>query len=166
MNEVTDRLSGANVETHSFVCRLLLLAVFVAVASTTIATPPARDKIGASFSIISQDGTTAVAITIRPDSQFDVVSVEGGSGVAALEPPCAFHNVSPGQTYSCHVNLTQKASEPSSTINVVAEIRSKKANRSRLEVAHFTVANKAFVRANRAENTKPPSLMRSSAESK
>jgi hypothetical protein len=105
------------------------------------------------------------AITIKPGSPFDVVSVEGGSGVDALKPPCSFHNVVPGQAYSRRIDVTQKSSEPSSTINVVAQTQSKKTKQVRLEVAHFTIANKSFVRASSAERAKP-SLIRSSAQSR
>jgi hypothetical protein len=118
----------------------------LAVTAMAFASTATNNELGVKFKSVAAGATTTVEIRLAPRRAFDSVTVEAASGVATLNPPCAFSNVAPGGTYSCRVELTGKTTDPTMTVNVVAQHAA--ANQLlETETHHFSVKNAAFVRS-------------------
>ena len=125
------------------VCWMLGLAIIT--TTSAFASPPSRNNLGAKFTVLSKGVSSTVQITLRPKTSFDTVTVEAGSGATGITPPCTFADVVRGGTYECSVQVTQKASEASLTLNVVGQRVVNTAKPKLVEVSHFTLLNEAFV---------------------
>jgi hypothetical protein len=137
-------------------------ALALLAATLVAATPPARNELGTSFSVISRGPTSTIEIRLSPRRSFERVDVEAGSGVASLSPPCSFPNVTGGGSYVCRVDVTAKASDPAMTVNVVGHHAGEAGRPGHFEIRHFTLINPAYVRSKSKPASKPvPGLVSS-----
>ena len=141
---------------------VLAMGFSAMISALTWASQPTRNSVGASFSVVSLSSTSTVEIRLRPKAAFDTVTVEAGSGVASLNPPCSFHSVVPDGSYACRVDVTHKASDASLTINVVARVTGDPARPARIEISHFTLANSTYIRPKTGTKATHKPLLQSS----
>jgi hypothetical protein len=130
-------------------------ALALLTASWVAATPPVRNDLGTTFSVVSRGPTSTIEIRLSPRRSFERVDVEAGSGVASLSPPCSFPNVTGGGSYVCRIDVTAKASDPAMTVNVVGHHAGEAGRPGHFEVRHFTLINPAYVRSNSKPASKP-----------
>jgi hypothetical protein len=130
-------------------------ALALLAASWVAATPPARNDLGTTFSVISRGPTSTIEIRLSPRRSFDRVDVEAGSGVASLSPPCSFSNVVVDGSYLCRIDATAKASDAAMTVNVVGHRAGEAGKPGHFEVGHFTLINPAYVRSKSKPASKP-----------
>jgi hypothetical protein len=141
-------------------------ALTLLTATWVAATPPARNELGTTFSVISRGPTSTIEIRLNPRQNFERVEVEAGSGVASMSPPCSFPNVTGGGSYVCRVEVTAKASDPAMTLNVVGHHAGAAGRPGHFEVRHFTLINPAYVRSKSKPASKPvPGLVSSPGSS-
>ena len=142
--------------------RVISLGLGVVVAATAWATPPSRNSVGVTFNVVSLSTTSTVEIRLKPKAAFEVVSVEGGSGVLSMNSSCSFRSVVPGGSYVCRVDVTQKPSEASQTISVVARNSADPGKPAVVEVNHLTLLNASYERPKIGVKAARKALLRSS----
>jgi hypothetical protein len=120
----------------------VLLATSAAMASV-----PNSNQLGVKFKVLKAGPNVTVEIRMMPRRDFDSVTVEAASGVAALTTTCAFTNVAvaAGGTYVCQVNFTGKPTAAAMTFNVIAHREVPGGGVPVMEVHHLSVKNSGFV---------------------
>jgi hypothetical protein len=113
---------------------------------TAGASVPTSNELGVRFKVLKTGSTATIEIRITPRREFDSVAVEAASGVASLNPSCAFSNVTAvaGGSYVCTVDVTGDPSAAAMTINVVARRTIAGYKVPVTEVHHLSVKNPAF----------------------
>jgi hypothetical protein len=137
---------------HLEMNKTLIATLFAfGIIAQAFASPPGHDELGFSHQVLSTNPIT-VEISLKPKRHFDGVTLEAGSGVAAITPACSFSAVTEGGSYSCRFEVTGRPTDPAMTVNIVGSYLATSKAPALVEIHHLTFKNPTFVRS-----TPPPS---------
>ncbi|MBS0393454.1 MAG: hypothetical protein JSR54_02450 [Proteobacteria bacterium] len=125
-------------------------------ALAALATPPTPSALGAAFRVVDSGASPTIEIRLRPSVAYDRVTVEPGSGVASLAPPCVFEPVAAGQTYTCRVTVAHTAGQASLTLNVVGQRPPVAGARRAADISHYTLRDPGFAAPPVTRAGRPP----------
>ncbi len=134
---------------RALLAAVALLALLVGGAAAAVpqaaqASPESGNELGFTYAIVSTGGVVTVDIRLKPTRSFDTVTVEPGSGVASLSPPCQLVSLVTGGSYGCRIEVTGTGDQPGMTVNVVGLRRSPGVPVPASEIHHFSLSNASF----------------------